>query len=143
MRVIEAVKEWMSSNRLRLNADKTQFIWLGTSHFLDVLQINSIPANEVGNNLGVYFDPELLMERQVNKLGQVCYFHLRRLKTDRRSFKKASLLTLVHSIPSSQAKSKIVAVYSLYRNGSNGYRPDRLQSVLNSAARLILDVSRF
>ena len=92
MRVIEAVRDWMSSNRLRLNADKTQFIWLGTSHFLDVLQINSIPANEVVNNLGVYFDPELLMERQVNKLCQVCYFHLRRLRTVRRSLTKESLL---------------------------------------------------
>ena len=61
MRVIEAVGNWMSSNRLRLNADKTQFIWLGSGHFLDVLQVNSIPANEVVNNLGVYFDPELLM----------------------------------------------------------------------------------
>ena len=46
MCVIGAVRDWMSSNRLRLNADKTQFIWLGTSHFLDVLQINSIPAND-------------------------------------------------------------------------------------------------
>jgi hypothetical protein len=50
MRVIEAVKDRMSSNRLRLNPGKTQFIWLGTSHFLDVLQINSIPANDVVNN---------------------------------------------------------------------------------------------
>ena len=80
MRVIEAVRDWMSSNLLRLNADKTQFIWLGSSHFLDVLQINSIPANEVVNNLGVYFDSELLIERQVNKLCQVCYFHLQRFE---------------------------------------------------------------
>ena len=62
MRSIESVRDWMSSNRLRLNADKTQFIWLGTSHFLDILQVNSIPANDVVNNLGVYFDPELLMD---------------------------------------------------------------------------------
>ena len=55
-RVIEAVRDWMSANRPRLNADKTQFIWLGTSHFLDVFQINSIPANKVVNNPGVYFD---------------------------------------------------------------------------------------
>ena len=102
MRVIEAVRGWMSSNRLRLNADKTQFIWLGTSHFLDVLQINSIPANDVVNNLGVYFDPELLMERQVNKLCQVCYFHLRRLRTVRRSLTKESLLTLVHAFITSR-----------------------------------------
>ena len=136
MRVIEAVKEWMSSNRLRLNADKTQFIWLGTSHFLDVLQINSIPANEVVNNLGVYFDPELLMERQVNKLCQVCYFHLRRLRTVRRS--KESLLTLVHAFITSRVDHCNGVLY-----GSNGYLLDRLQSVLNSAARLILGVPKF
>ena len=138
MRVIEAVKDWMSSNRLRLNADKTQFIWLGTSHFLDVLQINSIPANDVVNNLGVYFDPELLMERQVNKLCQVCYFHLRRLRTVRRSLTKESLLTLVHAFVTSRVNHCNGVLY-----GSSGYLLDRLQSVLNSAARLILSVSKF
>ena len=133
MSIIEAVKEWMSSNQLRLNADKTQFIWLGTSHFLDVLQINHIPANEVVNNLGVYFDPELLMERQVNKLCQVSYFHLRRLRTVCRSLTKESMLTLVNAFITSRVD---------HCNGgpseSNGYVLGRLQSVLNSAARLIL-----
>ena len=95
-------KPQLSPNRLRLNADKTQFIWLGTSHFLDVLQVNSIPANDVVNNLGVYFDPGLLMERQVNKLCHVCYFHLRRLRTVRRSLTKESLLTLVHAFVTSR-----------------------------------------
>ena len=138
MRVIGAVRDWMSSNRLRLNADKTQFIWLGTSHFLDVLQINSIPANDVVNNLGVYFDPELLMERQVNKLCQVCYFHLRRLRTVRQSLTKESLLTLVHAFITSRVDHCNGVLY-----GSNGYLLDRLQSVLNSAARLILGVPKF
>ena len=27
---IEEIDRWMSSNRLKLNGDKTQFIWLGT-----------------------------------------------------------------------------------------------------------------
>ena len=62
------------------------------------LQINSMPANEVVNNLGVYFDPELLMERQVDKLCQVCYFHLRRLKTIRGSLTKESLCKCVLAI---------------------------------------------
>ena len=83
VRVISAVKDWMSSNRLRLNTDKTQFIWLGTSHFLgklDMARVNDIlPSTDVVNNLGVCFDYELLMERQVSRLCQVCYFHLRRL----------------------------------------------------------------
>ena len=30
LRCICDINEWMSSNRLKLNADKTQFIWLGS-----------------------------------------------------------------------------------------------------------------
>ena len=138
MRVIESVRDWMSSNRLRLNADKTQFIWLGTSHSLNLLQINSIPVNDVVNNLGVYFDPELLMERQVSKLCQVSYFHLRRLRTVHRSLTKESLLTLVHAFITSRVDHCNGVLY-----GSNGYLLDRLQSVLNSAARLVLGVSKY
>ena len=90
------------------------------------------------NNLGVYFDSELLMERQVNKLCQVCYFHLRRLRTVRRSLTKESLLTLVHVFITSRIDHCNGVLY-----GSNGYLLDRLQSVLNSAARLILGVPKF
>ena len=77
----------MSSNRLRLNADKTQFIWLDTGHFLgnrDTQVIDTIlSSTNVVNNLGVYLGSELTLERQVSKLWQVCYFHLRRLRTVR------------------------------------------------------------
>ena len=86
--------------RLRLNADKTQFIWLGTSHFLgqrDMPTVNSILQSTVAvNDLGVHLDPGLVMDRQVSKLCQVCYFHLRRLRTVRRSLTKESL---PHSSP--------------------------------------------
>ena len=75
-----------------------------------------------------YFDPELLMGRQVNKLCQVCYFHLRRLRTVRRSLTKESLLTLVHAFVTSRVDHCNGVLY-----GSNGYLLDRLQSVLNSA----------
>ena len=34
LRCIEDVDRWMSSNRLKLNADKTQFIWLGSAQML-------------------------------------------------------------------------------------------------------------
>ena len=130
--IINAVKTWMSSNRLQLNADKTQFIWLGTSHFLgkrDIQAVSSIlQSSNVVNNLGVYLDSGLVMDRQVSKLCQVCYFHLRRLQTVRRSLTKELLLSLrVGSITATVSCS----VYF------------RLQSVLNSAARLVLNIPKF
>jgi len=36
---VEAIDAWMSSNWLRMNADKTQLIWLGTKQQLDKLSI--------------------------------------------------------------------------------------------------------
>ena len=78
------------------------------------------------------------MERQVNKLCQVCHSHLRRLITVRRSLTKESLLTLVHAFITSRVDHCNGVLY-----GSNGYLLDRLQSVLNSAARLILGVPKF
>ena len=42
---IDSVKSWMSSNRLRLNYDETQFIWFGTRQQLakrDIHQLNAV-----------------------------------------------------------------------------------------------------
>ena len=78
------------------------------------------------------------MERQVNKLCQVCYSHLRRLRTVRRSFTKKSLLTLVQTFITSRVDHCNGVLY-----GSNAYLLDRLQTVLNSAARLILGIPKF
>ena len=92
VRVVNEIKNWMSSNRLRLNADKTQFIWLGTGHFLGNRYTQVIDtilsSTDVVNKLGVYLDSELTLERQVSKLCHVCYFHLRCLRTVRRSLSK-------------------------------------------------------
>jgi len=36
---VEAIDAWMRSNRLTMNADKTQLIWLGTKQQLDKLSV--------------------------------------------------------------------------------------------------------
>ena len=100
--------------------------------------INTMFSMPTTPSLGVYFDPELLMERQVNKLCQICYFHLRRLRTVRRSLTNESPLTLVHAFITSRVDHCNGVLY-----GSNGYLLNRFQSVLNSADRLILGVPKF
>ena len=61
-----------------------------------------LSSTDVVNNIGVYLDSELALERQVSKLCQVCYFHLRRLRTVRRSLLKECLRTLVHAFVTSR-----------------------------------------
>ena len=41
---IGALADWMSSNRLRLNAQKTKFIWLGTRQQLAKLNLDALSA---------------------------------------------------------------------------------------------------
>jgi len=43
-RAMEALADWMSSNRLRLKAQKTKFIWLGTNHQLAKLNHDALSA---------------------------------------------------------------------------------------------------
>ena len=71
---IEEIDGWMSSNRLKLNSEKTQFIWIGTSQQLNKVPVNainigssSVPINTTVNNLGVIFDPQLVMKAHIKK----------------------------------------------------------------------------
>ena len=139
--VIDRVNDWMSSNRLRLNPDKTEFIWFGTRHQLSNLNprsISVIPSSTSVRDLGVLFDSELIMEGHISKLCQSCFFQLRRLRSIRHSLSRHALLTLVHAFISSRLDFCNSVLY-----GVSAYLLDRLQSILNAAASLILKVSKF
>ena len=86
----------------------------------------------------LFFHFSFTLEHHVSKLCQVCYFHLRRLRTVCRSLLKESLHTLVHAFVTSRVDHCNGLLY-----GSYSYLLDRLQSVLNSAARLILNIAKF
>ena len=89
---IESVERWMRSNRLMLNSDKTQFMWLGSKQQLakiatECMQIGEhcIKSSTSAKNLGVTFEPELRMDLHVNNITRSCFFQLRQLRSIRRS----------------------------------------------------------
>ena len=60
---IEVMGQWMSSNRLKLNASKTEFIWLGSTRRLarctfDSIIISGVPIqpSTTVRDLGAYID---------------------------------------------------------------------------------------
>jgi len=74
----------MSSNRLRLNAKKTQFIWLESSQIL--AKINKRPLRVCGvevfplmRDLGVVLDSKLTMKNHVDNVVRRCFYQLRQL----------------------------------------------------------------
>ena len=80
----------MTSNRLKLNSDKTQFIWLGTRLQLAkvqcqtiILGTSTIPISAKVMCLGVVLDSELKFDAHIKRLSGCCFFHLRQLRTVR------------------------------------------------------------
>jgi len=84
----------MASNRLKLNCDKTEFIWIASRNKLETLQ-NSLPLVNIGSevispvtgarNLGVFFDSNLNFKRHITNVCRSSYYYLRQLRVIRRS----------------------------------------------------------
>jgi len=84
---VEAMAQWMASNRLKLNLAKTDFMRCTTrqrQHQLsrEALMFGSVtiqPASTV-RDLGVILDPELSLGPYINHLVSRCFYQLRRIK---------------------------------------------------------------
>ena len=89
---VEKVDAWMSSNRLKMNADKTQLICLGTRQQLDKLTVTElsllsarVQLSTTVSDLGVLIDGQLSMADHVASLCRSCFFQLRQLRLVRSS----------------------------------------------------------
>jgi len=75
LRCIDDVSRWMSSNRLKLNVDKTQFIWLGASRQLQQVSsvqliVDDVPVStaDTVRDLGVTLDTRLSFQKHVDSV---------------------------------------------------------------------------
>ena len=132
---IENVERWMRSNRLKLNSDKTQFMWLGSKQQLAKIETECMPIGEhcikfskFAKNLGVTFDQELGMDLHVNNITRSCFSQLIQLRSIRRSLTTEATMTLVHSLVS----TRVDYCNSIFYGAMNAVQR-RLQSVLNAA----------
>jgi len=89
---------------MRLNAEKTQFIWLGSPQIL--AKINKIPLLVGGVNvfpleavrdLGVILYSKLTMKNHVDSVVRSCFYQLQQLRSIRRSLTLDAAHTLVHA----------------------------------------------
>jgi hypothetical protein len=138
------VASWMRSNRLQLNAAKTEVLWVasfrrqhqlpGTPMSIDGSSVD--PVRSV-RNLGVFLDSDLVMRTHVATVVSRCFAALRQLRLIRRSVSSSTFQMLVPALVLARldyANSVLV--------GLPAYLVKRLQSVLNSAARLVFGLRR-
>src|SRR6218665_1492874 len=88
----DALDRWMSSNRLRLNQDKTQHICLGTRAQLSKIDFDSlcfrfpnVNFSSSVHGLGFILDPALSLSDHVNSVSSSCFYYLRQLRSIRQS----------------------------------------------------------
>ena len=83
-RCLQDVKEWMSTSKLKLNPDKTEFIIFGykgqrdklSSHFpIEILENPLRPAESV-KNLGVWFDSNFSLSKHIKNICKGCFLQL-------------------------------------------------------------------
>ena len=102
---VMAIKHWSHSHRLKLNASKSEVIWIGTSQQLahqteDDKQLvlpdgTTITASTSVRNLGVQIDENLRMDEQVAMCRRSCYYHMRSIRQVRHLLNSSSLRALV------------------------------------------------
>ena len=130
----------MASSRLCLNPMKTELIYLGSSRRLQFCPMEPQPIAGVMikpvtmvRDLGVYLDSDLSLTSHIANITKICFFHIRQLRLVCRSLTLETAEALVRSFIHSRLD---------YCNGILAGQPDyvykRLQSVLRSAARLVL-----
>ena len=141
----DSVSRWMSSNRLKLNPSKTELIWFYNGRrqlsFVEndiELFGNRIAPVHTVRDLGVMLDSKMTMSQHVSRVCQNCYFQIRLIRRLGKALSVESKLLLVHALVPSRLD---------YCNSVLARLPwslvQQLQSVLNSAARLIFGLKRF
>jgi len=141
-RCISELDSWMTSNRLLLNSDKTQFILVGSRQQLANVSVSEIIVNEhritpsptvTVSCLGVDVDAELTFATHVKRVAACCFYQFSQLWSIRPALSADNARMLVHALIASRVD---YCNGILYQAAAVHLRP--FQSVLNAAARLVV-----
>ena len=140
--IIFDIGQWMSSNRLRLNPSKTEFLRCATSRRIHQIDDGSFHVGDVDvkpsqavRNLGVMMDGDLSMTAHVNEIVGQCFYSLRKIKSIRRSLSTDATVTLVISLICSRI-DYCNTVFADFPNSTI----DCLRSVLHAVTRITTGV---
>jgi len=141
---LDEIARWMQSNRLSLNPSMTQFMRCATARRLTQLSKSPItfcgqqiiPVTSV-HNLGVTVDSSLSFRTHVNRVVSSCFHQLRRIKCSLKALPQETAKSLVNCF----VVSRLVYCNSLLA-GVPQVTLDRLQSIMNAAARMLCSVGR-
>ena len=123
---LASVQSWMSTNKLKLNPDKTEFLLIGNerqrSKYLsmfpiELLGVKTYPAKSA-RNLGVIFDKNFNFRSHISAICSSCIYQIRDLRRIRRHLDLDSAKLLANALVSSRHFSFITPTEIKQRNHS-------------------------
>ena len=136
--------KWMSINKLKLNKEKTEFLFIHSrfrlQHCLPSICFgqDTVQPSQTARNISVTFDSTMSMLPHINTVCKSAFYHLRNLSRTREFISTETAKTLVHAFISSKLDHCNSLLYNLPK-----YAVKKLQYVQNAAARLITFSSKF
>ncbi len=136
---IDEIQDWMCSNFLKLNDDKSEFIILGSKHQREKVKVRNlrignslISASSKVRNFGVIFDSDMSLNDHISAISKSSSFHLRNIGLIRKYLNRNATEQLVHAFVTSRLDMGNSLLYGL---------PDaqikRLTHLQNIAARIV------
>uniref|UniRef100_A0A8C4TH24 Reverse transcriptase domain-containing protein n=2 Tax=Erpetoichthys calabaricus TaxID=27687 RepID=A0A8C4TH24_ERPCA len=133
---LTCISEWMNSNFLKLNKEKTEILVIGNNGYNEAIR-NKLDAlglkvkSEV-KSLGVTVDCNLNFKSHINKITRTAFFHLRNIAKVRPLISSKDAEKLVHAFVFSRLDYCNALLSGLPKKDIN-----RLQLVQNAAARIL------
>ena len=142
---IDDIKDWMLSDKLKVNDGKTEFLIIETRQQLAKVNFNSlrigynsISSVDKAKNLGFWFDSKMTMVTNISKCSSAAFFNIFNIRRIRKFLTYETAKILVNSLVLSRLDYCNSLLYGLPTVHLN-----KLQIVQNAAARLISNTSRF
>jgi hypothetical protein len=136
---IAEVRCWMAQNFLRLNDSKTEVLVIGSAHTMKHFNTLSL---KIGNeeilstasakNIGVVFDQNMAMDKQVNNICSSAWFDIRNIALIRHHLTQDAIEKMVHAFVSSKLDCMNGLLYGLPDTLIN-----KLKRVHYAAARIV------
>ena len=103
---LQDVSSWMSSRKLKLNPDKSEFLLIGSkvqrekfsTCFPTKLLAQEVTPSPSARNLGIVFDSALNFKSHISGISRPCYYHTRDMRRIRRFSTPSVAKTIATSV---------------------------------------------
>ena len=121
---------WMTANKLKLNNDKSKFLFLH-SRFRHSLPPPNIRPSQQARNLGVIFEDTMSLSPHVNTIVKGAFYHVRNISKIRKYIITSTTEILIHRFVSSKLDFCNCLLHMELASSENHHKPHNINLRFN------------